>query len=123
MAETKSFIDSYTRQISDQVNSQQSIELSSIQSQLADLEQPLLRIERFGQATSETIARWEQEKVLDWVSIIPFQKHLNVVHSRALAGTGKWLFQSDEMRAWKASSCSQILWLHGGAGSGKSTLL
>ena len=39
------------------------------------------------------------------------------------SGTGEWLFEKAELKRWKSSSESSVLWLHGIPGSGKSKLV
>ena len=123
MASKKQSIESYARQISDQTDQKQYDEILSIKGQLADLNQPVIRIEQTIQLASATINRSENERILDWASEIPFEKYFEMARRKALEGTGKWLFQDTEFSAWQICSRSQILWLHGSAGSGKSTLM
>lgn len=123
MASQRQLIASYVQQISDQTNHKQYAEIVNIQGQLADLNQPIVRIENMVQSTSAAIDRAEIDRILDWTSEVPYQKHFRLAKEKALAGTGEWLFRHPEFTAWQTCSRSQILWLHGSAGTGKSTLL
>lgn len=123
MARHKQSIESYAQQISNQTNQKQYSEILYVKDQLADLHQPVIRIEQTIQSISINMNRTRNQEILDWASIIPFQKHFRLVRDKALTGTGQWLFQDPEFSTWQNSSRSQMLWLHGNAGSGKSTLM
>ena len=102
----------------------QSLEdIHCIQDSLVELKQPVLRVERLVQSTSTQLDNAEHQRVLDWASMIPYQKHLKLIEEKALFGTGEWLFQDNKFSTWQNCNHSQMLWLHGNAGSGKSTLL
>ena len=123
MTSWKHSIESCTRQISNQTDHKQYAEILKVRDQLAELEKPMIRVERSIQLTSAILDRNENQSILDWASKIPFQKHVRVVEKKALSDTGKWLFQATEFSTWHNCSRSQILWLHGSSGSGKSTLM
>nr|POF13582.1 vegetative incompatibility protein het-e-1 [Quercus suber] len=95
----------------------------TVKNQLVELEKPVLRVERAREYASSIADRHESQAILDWASVIPFQKHFHVVEDKALSGTGQWLFSDVHYFDWHQSSRSQILWLHGSSGSGKSTLM
>ncbi|TKA63807.1 hypothetical protein B0A55_11845, partial [Friedmanniomyces simplex] len=78
MAIKKQSIESYTRQISDRISHQQSAELLKVRDELAELEKPVIRVERAIQSASAILDRNENQCILDWASEIPFQKHFRV---------------------------------------------
>lgn len=123
MARQKDSIESYAQQIANQTNQKQYSEILHVQTQLTDLHQPVIRIEQTIQSISANVDRTENQVILDWASVIPYQKHFKLAREKALAGTGSWLFNDPEFSAWQNCSRSQMLWLHGNAGSGKSTLM
>lgn len=122
MAKQKLTIESFTRQIINQIGQEQYDEVKMVKEQLAELEKPVLRAEGLIVAASSAIDRQERDNILNWASDIPFQKHFRVVEEKALSGTGTWFFEDLDFSTWQTSSRSQMLWLHGNSGSGKSTL-
>jgi len=65
----------------------------------------------------------QRKIILDWLSPITYKiQHVSERHRR-LPDSGAWMFSSDEFRAWKDSSISGTLWLHGMPGCGKTKLL
>nr|POE77558.1 ankyrin-3 [Quercus suber] len=122
MACQKHSIEGYTRQISFESDRQQYAHLLRVKDLVEELEKPLSRIEHVLDPASNALLRQQNQVVLDWISKIPFQKHLRVIEDKALPGTGEWLFSDISFSDWQNSSRSQIFWLHGSSGSGKSTL-
>jgi len=62
-------------------------------------------------------------KILQWLSLQPFNEHHTQVKENVLKGTGQWLLSHPVFTKWKKDSASSILWLHGIQGSGKSSLV
>jgi Cdc6-like AAA superfamily ATPase len=65
----------------------------------------------------------KREKLLRWLSIVPYAKHHRLKRSEYLEGSCKWLLGLEKYQQWKASSVSSVLWLRGTTGSGKSVLV
>ena len=80
-------------------------------------------LEQLTNKASSALRKQEHQHILDWASSIPFEEHFRLAESKALSGTGEWLFQDVNFVKWQNSSSSEILWLHGNAGTGKSTVL
>lgn len=87
-----------------------------------ELKSPVKRLEVINQNLADFIESQERERILDWLSEIPYQKHFTQVYKKVIRNTGKWLFESQDFLDWQNSSTSQVLWLHGIMGSGKSCL-
>lgn len=98
----------------------------SIHQGLSSLNEARLHLQRTERNSNVMLAHdvnSEQEKILDWVSRIPYRSHHAQVRKEVLIGTGKWLLSHQAYFDWKTSSSSEVLWLHGIPGSGKSTLV
>jgi len=65
--------------------------------------------------------REEQQTILDWITPIDFAPQQNDFISRRQAGTGKWLLDSTEYKAWLKTS-KQTLFCPGIPGAGKTIL-
>ncbi|CAN9481417.1 unnamed protein product [Alternaria alternata] len=63
--------------------------------------------------------------IANWISTIPYESHHDFACRNLLAGSGQWLFDSDEFISWNAGDpiTSTVLWLHGIPGSGKTSLV
>jgi transcription termination factor NusB len=61
----------------------------------------------------------------NWISSIPYESHHDFACQNLLAGSGQWLFDSDEFISWDRADplTSTVLWLHGIPGSGKTSLV
>lgn len=107
----------YLRQITRQTTSQiqtSSEELTQKLKQiLANLQTPILRIDSRVTALCEILNSSERQKILEWISDIPYEEnHLSACEGRT-NGTGKWLLRHQQYHEWRSSSASTILWLHG----------
>lgn len=123
IVEVKAAIVDWTQQIDRGDQIRHSAELQYCQSLLQQIDRPVRRIEHFSEETIIILKDNEREKILDWVSQIPYVQHYQATQKKALRGTGQWLFSHPSFLQWKQTSSSEILWLHGMSGSGKSTLL
>ncbi|TVY33521.1 Ankyrin [Lachnellula occidentalis] len=63
----------------------------------------------------------ERQAVLDWISPIDFPSQQNDIISRRQEGTGLWLLESEEYKAW-SSMKAQTLFCPGIPGAGKTIL-
>ncbi|KAB2099841.1 hypothetical protein AG0111_0g11852 [Alternaria gaisen] len=63
--------------------------------------------------------------IANWISTIPYESHHDFACRNLLAGSGQWLFDSDEFISWNVGDplTSTVLWLHGIPGSGKTSLV
>ena len=90
---------------------------------LQDLQQPINRMERGLQTLHDGFTEDKRNKILQWISPIPYIEHHNQAKRDVLAGTGAWFLKDEKVLRWLSSSSSSIMWLHGIAGSGKSKLM
>lgn len=80
---------------------------------LKDMQAPILRTD-FGVATlCQKLERSERQKILEWISGIPYRENHDFARRGRTSGTGEWLLRNKRYREWRASSASMILWLHG----------
>lgn len=100
-----------------------STKLTELSETLKELENPFRHVEDLTEHTNNIVRSSEVDKVLDWISIVPQQKHHAEVYGTVLHGTGKWLMCSKELQKWHDASSSEIMWLHGIPGSDKSRLV
>ena len=63
----------------------------------------------------------ECQVVGDWLSPLDFNAIQQDIFSKCHAGTGKWMFESDEFQQW-SSSHNETLWCPGIPGAGKTYL-
>ena len=59
--------------------------------------------------------------LIDWISPLDFQSRQREIFEKRMAGTGQWLLDSNEFRAWRDDNC-QVLWCPGIPGAGKTVL-
>ncbi|KAL5391936.1 hypothetical protein PMIN04_007501 [Paraphaeosphaeria minitans] len=64
-----------------------------------------------------------QERVIQWLSNIPYLNHHRAKTKDCLPGSGNWLLKNSEFLHWKSSTAPAMIWLHGIPGSGKTTLV
>lgn len=55
----------------------------------------------------------KREKMLDWISNVPFNQHHSNIRQDRLPDSGQWLLQKKEYKIWLEDSSCSILWLHG----------
>jgi hypothetical protein len=55
----------------------------------------------------------KREKLLDWISNVPFNQHHSNIRQDRLPDSGQWLLQKKEYKIWLEDSSCSILWLHG----------
>ncbi|KAE8152368.1 hypothetical protein BDV25DRAFT_137941 [Aspergillus avenaceus] len=63
----------------------------------------------------------EDNRILEWLSSLPYSNAQNGFQDRRATGTGDWITESMEYEQWK-SQPGNALWLHGSAGCGKSVM-
>ncbi|KJX98386.1 hypothetical protein TI39_contig414g00007 [Zymoseptoria brevis] len=86
MSDSKKATDSFTQQILSQTSHQQYDEVKKIVSQIADLERPIIRIEKRLDAQSEILDHQMKEEILKCSSAIPYWQHFQIV--KPMPGTG-----------------------------------
>lgn len=100
----------------------QSATTASLLTKLHELQQPFLRIGQDVSAIRDQLSQDERLKVFHWLSTVPCETYHSDGYKKILKGTGLWLLQHPEFKAWQISSCSSIFWIHGIPGAGKSKL-
>ncbi|KAI0174222.1 hypothetical protein BJ166DRAFT_605992 [Pestalotiopsis sp. NC0098] len=97
------------------------------ESQLADLEAQLesavkdidrTRISR----ALEVVEIAREQKVLEWISDVPFTQNHKDERKKRMDGTCNWLLEHDSYREWDAISGPSLMWLQGQSGTGKTCL-
>ena len=53
------------------------------------------------------------DKILEWISKVPYASHHKRISEKRLEGTGEWLFIKSEYHQWQNSSASKLLLLRG----------
>ena len=86
---------------------------TKLESLLEDLKIPILRVDDRVGALSDGYEVDKRNKILSWVSDIPYEEVHYVARKGWTNGTGKWLLDHERYVEWRASSASTILWLHG----------
>ncbi|KAI8173363.1 hypothetical protein K4K48_010424 [Colletotrichum sp. SAR 10_66] len=59
---------------------------------------------------------------LDWIPFLDFGDIQESNLDRRVYGSGDWLLDHERFKAWRNSTFSNLLWIHGKPGSGKSHL-
>ncbi|KAA8894561.1 hypothetical protein FN846DRAFT_786170, partial [Sphaerosporella brunnea] len=70
--------------------------------------------------STHTVVGSKRTQILKWISTIAYTDHHARISEGRLKGTGDWLFKKEEYRAWRSSSASKLLLLHGIPGAGKT---
>jgi hypothetical protein len=96
--------------------------LDILQHVLLDLGKPIQRMASQLSDLVDGLKREERNKILQWLSTVPFSLHHQAVRKDRLRDSGTWMLQGIQFSHWKESSSSATLWLHGIPGSGKSKL-
>ena len=86
---------------------------TKLESLLEDLKLPILRVDARVGTLSDEYEVDKRNKILSWVSDIPYEEIHYVARKGWTNGTGKWLLDHERYVEWRASSTSTILWLHG----------
>ncbi|KAK8055731.1 hypothetical protein PG993_000958 [Apiospora rasikravindrae] len=89
---------------------------------LQDFERPISRINAQLAQIQDELDHESRVKILRAISTIPYATHHKVASQGRLPGSGQWLLNKEVYTAWRASSSSSVLWLHGIPGSGKTKL-
>jgi hypothetical protein len=82
-----------------------------LRQKLKKLEEPIDRVVVKLNYVEECYKREEREKILKWISDIPFQDHHEEIN--AMANSGQWLLAHHKLMQWRKSSVSTLLWLRG----------
>ncbi|KAI5821056.1 hypothetical protein BZA77DRAFT_272596 [Pyronema omphalodes] len=96
-------------------------ELARVRAQLENINHTTLHI----QPQLFNLQDWleadsERSSILAWISNIPYKSHHDRINSTRLEGTGMWLLERDDYKAWISSSVSKLLLLRGTPGAGKT---
>ena len=84
-----------------------------LKSLFEDLRSPILRVDARVSALSDEYEVDKRNKILSWISDIPYKDIHYVAREGWTKGTGNWLLEHDRYVKWRASTASTILWLHG----------
>ncbi|OCK92067.1 uncharacterized protein K441DRAFT_615385, partial [Cenococcum geophilum 1.58] len=90
---------------------------------LEDLGKPITRMAIQLSDLHDSLEDSEREKILQWISNVPYMNHHRARLKDCLPGSGRWLFKNEKFVQWRKSSVSSLIWLHGIPGSGKSILV
>lgn len=99
----------YTREI----NKESTEHIKELRRLLVDLEEPIMRVDCRVATMFKKLNNFEQSKILQWISSIPYEDNHTTARQGRTDGTGKWLLGHSRYREWRKSSASMILWLHG----------
>ena len=77
------------------------------------LSDPILRIDDSTKAISTEMDTQRRERILKWLSPLPYQKYHNAAAEGRTAGIGEWLFANDKYPEWRQLGSSCFLWLCG----------
>lgn len=77
------------------------------------LNAPLVRVDENVQKLLDQTDEVERIRLLKQISPIQFGTHHDNVRDTRISGTGEWLLQSREFRAWEETDSSGIFWLQG----------
>ncbi|ROT39647.1 hypothetical protein SODALDRAFT_309087 [Sodiomyces alkalinus F11] len=89
---------------------------------LANLEQPIDRINTQLDLIQDGLERESRIQILRSISAVPYATHHKAARKGRLEGSGRWLLNNKAFQAWRSDSTSSVLWLHGIPGSGKTKL-
>ena len=74
---------------------------------------PIMRTASSVAIIHDNLNRSEREKILIWISEIPYLRLHWTARKDRTEGTGGWILAHEQYLKWKRSSQSMILWLHG----------
>ncbi|KAH6613404.1 hypothetical protein F5144DRAFT_402964 [Chaetomium tenue] len=98
-------------------------DLHALRDAISTIEHPVQRVVALVPLPTDDLNVLQRKAILDWLSPVAYKiQHISERHRR-LPDSGAWMFSSDKFRAWKDSSVSGTLWLHGMPGCGKTKLL
>lgn len=83
---------------------------------LSHLQEVLSCADKTEKAVEELLVRADRDDklcVLEKISSIPHRAHHDEVSDRRTVGTGQWILERDEFRAWEEETASAILVLYG----------
>ncbi|KAK6842958.1 hypothetical protein PG987_003818 [Apiospora arundinis] len=105
-----------------QIDQDNTSRLNKLQDILQGLDRPISRISAQLGKIQDELDQESRYKILRAISTIPYATHHKVASQGRLRGSGKWFLDKSVYVAWRESSCSSVLWLHGVPGSGKTKL-
>ena len=89
---------------------------------LASFEEPIKRLTDRSNISEQELQISKHLELLSWLSPVVFSSHHKRHSESRLPGSGKWLLNHPRYFAWRNSSSSSLLLLHGILGSGKTFL-
>ena len=97
-------------------------QFEALGSVLKEIQAPIDRISNQLAEIQDGLERETRAKIIRAISSIHYSSHHKGARKGRLKGSGQWLLQKHEYRAWREESSSSVLWLHGIPGSGKTKL-
>ncbi|KAK4165517.1 ankyrin repeat protein [Cladorrhinum sp. PSN259] len=94
----------------------------SLSAAMKQMEEPIIRVNVRLTGIQDHLDRLTRGRILKSISTIPYTTHHKSIRKDRLEGSGCWLLERPEYKAWRDDSCSSVLWLHGIPGSGKTKL-
>ena len=111
------------KRLSNQLQNTNDSLLAFLERLLSQLDGPMYRSANLVSELHNALKADQRQKLLQWLSTIPYLTHHRTMGKDFLSGSGSWLYQSPEYLEWQHDSASSILWLRGIPGSGKSKLV
>ncbi|KAK6865444.1 hypothetical protein PG995_001972 [Apiospora arundinis] len=105
-----------------QIDQDNTSRLNKLRDILQGLDRPISRISAQLGKIQDELDQESRYKILRAISTISYATHHKVAFQGRLRGSGKWFLDKSVYVAWRESSCSSVLWLHGVPGSGKTKL-
>jgi hypothetical protein len=74
---------------------------------------PLYRVDDGIAILLDQLGESEHEKILNWLSTVPYGKHHRAVRELRTKDTCHWLLEQDQFRTWESVHSVSLLWLQG----------
>lgn len=81
--------------------------------QIRDLNAPVVRIDEKVSELLESVSKQEEQRILEWMSSVPYSSHHDAVAEKRMDGTCDWLLLHAKFQEWETSSGCTLLWLQG----------
>ncbi len=91
----------------------QSVQATPLQSLLAELRAPLVRMDAGVAALFDMSSQAEVCAILQWVSSVPYESNHSAAKAGRTDGTAEWILRHPTFCQRRQSSASMMLWLHG----------
>ncbi|GKZ48065.1 hypothetical protein AbraIFM66951_011816 [Aspergillus brasiliensis] len=108
--------------VDSQTHRQTSAQVNDIRGIVETLQSPVWRLVDESAIYAKTVEQGRFVDILQWLSSVPYTQHHTRQSEGRLPSSSEWIFHHPEYIAWKSTSSSSILLLHGIPGSGKTYL-